>query len=94
MVFRRNYIWSGSRLSAKRTDRRFSRYSASGTYIAIGLVDVELKDTCKFAFVPLWVTSIMVFSGAVRESSALTVYPDCVCKKPARWLFVCATVQQ
>ncbi|WP_051409999.1 hypothetical protein [Enterocloster asparagiformis] len=38
----------------------------ASTYMAIGLADVELKDYLKFAFVPLWVTSIiMVFSGVL-----------------------------
>lgn len=38
----------------------------ASTYMAIGLAEVELKDYLKFAFVPLWVTSvIMVISGVL-----------------------------
>lgn len=38
----------------------------ASTYLAISLADIELKDYLKFAFIPLWVTSIiMVLCGVL-----------------------------
>jgi CitMHS family citrate-Mg2+:H+ or citrate-Ca2+:H+ symporter len=38
----------------------------ASTYMAIGLAEVELTDYLKFAFIPMWITSVlMVLSGLI-----------------------------